>query len=101
MDEILSPFTAFVREARAVRRLGSAAIDLCWVAAGRLDGFWEQGLQAWDTMAGALIVEEAGGRVTGLDGQAWDPHGGQVVASNGHVHDEMVAVIRDAAAARR
>lgn len=100
-DEILRPFTAFVREARAVRRLGSAAIDLCWVAAGRLDGFWEQGLQAWDTMAGALIVEQAGGRVTGLDGQAWDPHGGRVVASNGHIHDAMVAVIRDARAAHR
>jgi len=94
MGEILDVFARFLREARAVRRLGSAAIDLCWVAAGRLDGFWEQGLQAWDTMAGALVVQEAGGRVTGLDGGAWDPHGGRVVASNGHIHDAMVAVIQ-------
>ncbi|MGH9176701.1 MAG: inositol monophosphatase family protein, partial [Vicinamibacterales bacterium] len=95
MHEILDVFAGFLREARAVRRLGSAAIDLCWVAAGRLDGFWEQGLQPWDTMAGALIVQQAGGRVTALDGGAWDPHGGRVLASNGHIHDAMVAVIQD------
>ena len=72
MDDILGCSAASCSEARAVRRLGSAAIDLCWVAAGRMDGFWEQGLQAWDTMAGALIVQEAGGRVTALDGGPWD-----------------------------
>ena len=93
MDETLNLFADFLRVARAVRRLGSAAIDLCWVAAGRLDGFWEQGLQSWDTMAGALIVQEAGGRVTALDGSAWDPHGGRVLASNGHIHEAMVNVI--------
>ena len=93
-DEILGLFAGFLREARAVRRLGSAAIDLCWVAAGRMDGFWEQGLQAWDTMAGALMVQEAGGRVSALDGGPWDPHGGRVLASNGHVHEEMLAIIR-------
>jgi myo-inositol-1(or 4)-monophosphatase len=95
MDDVLNVFAGFLRQARAVRRLGSAAIDLCWVAGGRLDGFWEQGLQAWDTMAGALIVQEAGGRVTALDGGRWNPHGGRVLASNGHIHDAMVAVIRD------
>lgn len=94
-DDVLALFAAFLRQARAVRRLGSAAIDLCWVAAGRLDGFWEQGLQSWDTMAGALIVEQAGGRVTTLEGTSWDPHGGGVLASNGHIHDAMVAVIQD------
>ena len=94
MREILDLFGAFLLEARAVRRLGSAAIDLCWTAAGRFDGFWEQGLQAWDTMAGGLIVQEAGGRVTGLDGGEWDPHRGKVLASNGHIHDAMVAVIQ-------
>ena len=93
MDDILGLFASFLREARAVRRLGSAAIDLCWVAAGRMDGFWEQGLQAWDTMAGALIVQEAGGRVTRLDGGPWDPHGGRVLASNGHIHEEMLAIV--------
>jgi len=94
MDEILSLFARFLREARAVRRLGSAAIDLCWVAAGRMEGFWEQGLQAWDTMAGALIVQEAGGRVSALDGGPWDPHGGRVLASNGRIHEEMLTIVR-------
>lgn len=93
MSEILDPFANFLREAQAVRRLGSAAIDLCWVAAGRLDGFWEQGLHSWDTMAGALMVQEAGGRVTALDGSPWDPHAGRVLASNGHIHDDMLKVI--------
>jgi myo-inositol-1(or 4)-monophosphatase len=93
IDEVVSLFRDFVGRARAMRRLGSAAIDLCWVAAGRMDGFWESGLQPWDTMAGALIVAEAGGRVTGFDGRAWrarDPH---IVASNGGIHEEMLAVL--------
>jgi myo-inositol-1(or 4)-monophosphatase len=94
LREILDLFGAFLTQARAVRRLGSAAIDLCWVAAGRFDGFWEQGLHAWDTMAGSLVVQEAGGRVTGLDGSSWDPHCGHVLASNGHIHEAMVAVIQ-------
>ena len=94
MDDLLGLFAGFLREARAVRRLGSAAIDLCWVAAGRMDGFWEQGLRAWDTMAGALIVQEAGGRVSALDGGPWDPHGGRVLASNSLIHEEMLKIIR-------
>ncbi|HUE87562.1 MAG TPA: inositol monophosphatase family protein [Vicinamibacterales bacterium] len=94
MHDIIALFTEFLGHARAVRRLGSAAIDLCWVAAGRMDGFWEQALQPWDVMGGALIVQEAGGRVTGLDGSPWNAHRGHVLASNGHVHDEMLAVIR-------
>jgi myo-inositol-1(or 4)-monophosphatase len=94
LDDILGLFAGFLREARAVRRLGSAAIDLCWVAAGRMDGFWEQGLHAWDTAAGALIVAEAGGRVTTLDGGAWLPASGQCLATNGRIHDRMIDVIR-------
>jgi hypothetical protein len=69
-----------VGKARAIRRLGSAAIDLCWVAAGRMDGFWEENLQPWDTRAGALLVQEAGGRVTGLDGATWDPYARHLLA---------------------
>jgi len=91
--DILGLFSGFLQEARAVRRLGSAAIDLCWVGAGRMDAFWEQGLQAWDTMAGALIVQEAGGRVTALDGGPWVPAGGQCLASNGLIHDAMLDVV--------
>jgi myo-inositol-1(or 4)-monophosphatase len=94
IDEIVGLFAAFVGRARAVRRLGSAAIDLCYVAAGRLDGFWEQRLQPWDIAAGALLVEEAGGRVTLYDGSPFDSRAGQVVASNGRIHSDMIATIR-------
>lgn len=97
MREILALFTGYLGEARAIRRLGSAAIDLCWVAAGRMDGFWEQALQPWDVMGGALIVQEAGGTVTGLDGSAWNAHRGSVLASNGRVHAEMLRVAQSAA----
>jgi myo-inositol-1(or 4)-monophosphatase len=86
-------FSEFLTIARAVRRLGSAAIDLCYVAAGRLDGFWEQKLNPWDTAAGALIVEEAGGRVTGLGGEPYRSREGHIVASNGGIHDAMVTTI--------
>jgi myo-inositol-1(or 4)-monophosphatase len=94
IDDILGLFTGFLREARAIRRLGSAAIDLCWVAAGRMDAFWEQGLQPWDTTAGALIVQEAGGRVTALDGGPFVPATRQCLASNGLIHDAMLDIAR-------
>lgn len=92
LDDYLALFGEFLRHARAVRRLGSAAIDLCWVAAGRMDGFWERGLKAWDMMAGGLIIQEAGGRVTAIDGGPWQPFDGHVLASNGHIHDEMLGI---------
>ena len=69
-DTLVRVFAEFLKVSRAVRRLGSAAIDLCYVAAGRFDGFWEHALHPWDVAAGALIVEEAGGRVTSLEGGA-------------------------------
>jgi myo-inositol-1(or 4)-monophosphatase len=94
VDEIVGLFAAFVGRARAVRRLGSAAIDLCWVAAGRMDGFWESDLKPWDIAGGALIVAEAGGRISGLEGQPFTSRGGHVLASNGYVHEEMLTVIR-------
>jgi myo-inositol-1(or 4)-monophosphatase len=93
--DLVGLFGAFLGQARAVRRLGSAALDLCYVAAGRFEGFWEQHLKPWDVSAGALIVAEAGGRVTGMDGAPFDPGAAHLVASNGHVHDGMLAVIRE------
>lgn len=100
LDDVVGLFGRFVGQARAVRRLGSAAIDLCYVAAGRMDGFWEQRLRAWDIAAGALLVEEAGGRVSSLAGDGFDPHGGEVVASNGRLHGAMLDVIRAHGASR-
>jgi len=95
VDEIVGLFGAFVGRARAVRRLGSAAIDLCYVAAGRLDGFWETDLKPWDVAGGALIVAEAGGRITNTDGEPFASRGGHVLATNGHLHEAMLDVIRD------
>lgn len=100
LDHIVGLFGHFVGRARAVRRLGSAALDLCYVAAGRLDGFWEEGLHPWDISAGALLVEEAGGRVTRFDGSRFDSHGGQVIASNGRIHGDMIDTIQDFLATR-
>jgi myo-inositol-1(or 4)-monophosphatase len=91
---LLAMFGAFLGQARAVRRLGSAALDLCYVAAGRFDGFWEQTLKPWDVAAGALIVEEAGGRITGMDGSRFDPAAAHLVASNGQIHAAMLDVIQ-------
>ena len=93
--DLVGLFGAFLGRARAVRRLGSAALDLCYVASGRFEGFWEQTLKPWDVAAGALIVAEAGGRVTGMDGTTFDPVAAHLVASNGHVHDQMLAIIRE------
>jgi len=98
--DLVALFGAFLGTARAVRRLGSAALDLCYVAAGRFEGFWEQHLKPWDVSAGALVVAEAGGRVTGMDGKSFDPGAGHLVASNGYLHEPMLAVIRDFQAGR-
>jgi myo-inositol-1(or 4)-monophosphatase len=92
--EIVGLFGAFVGQARAVRRLGSAALDLCYVAAGRMDGFWESDLKPWDIAGGSLIVAEAGGRVTTMTGEPFSSRAGKVLATNGVLHDQMLDVIR-------
>ncbi len=86
-------FSAFLGQARAVRRLGSAALDLCYVAAGRFDAFWEEHLHAWDMAAGVLIAREAGATVTRYDGGSVDLFRGQIVASNGRIHTDVLQVI--------
>ena len=90
----LQVFDRFIRRGIAVRRLGSAAIDLCWVAAGRFDAFYEHKLNAWDSAAGFLIVEEAGGKVTDLTGAPYSPYLPGIVASNGIIHDELLRWIK-------
>jgi myo-inositol-1(or 4)-monophosphatase len=94
LEEVVGLFGAFVGRARAVRRLGSAALDLCYVGAGRMDGFWEERLKPWDMAAGALIVEEAGGTVTGIDGTPFSSRAGHTVASNGRLHEQMLEIVR-------
>ena len=93
-DELVGLFAHFLGVSRAVRRLGSAAVDLCYVAAGRFDGFWEMHLGPWDIAAGALIVEEAGGRVTSTDGTPFASRRGNVLATNGLLHEQMLGSIR-------
>src|SRR5262245_10045949 len=93
MHEYLPAWREFLNRAQGVRRFGAAAIDMAYVAMGRLEGFWEHGLHAWDTAAGWIIVEEAGGRVTQLDGSPFDNHIPSLLCTNGKVHDEMLAAL--------
>ena len=88
----LEVFSKLIKKGIPVRRLGSAAIDLCWVAAGRFDGFYEHKLSAWDSAAGFIIVEEAGGKVTDLKGNYYNPYQPGIIATNGLIHDELVAI---------
>ncbi|MBS1588654.1 MAG: inositol monophosphatase [Bacteroidetes bacterium] len=88
-------FERFILEGLPVRRLGSAAIDLCWVACGRFDGFWEYNLNPWDIAAGYLIVTEAGGRVTDFKGENYSVYDRQTLATNGLIHQEMLDLIAD------
>ena len=89
----LQIFEKLIRKAIPVRRLGSAALDLCWTAAGRFDGFYEHKLQAWDSAAGFLIVEEAGGKVTDLEGNDYTPYNPGIIATNGKIHQQLQSVI--------
>ncbi|RYY53146.1 MAG: inositol monophosphatase [Chitinophagaceae bacterium] len=91
----LDVFERFIRKGVPVRRLGSAAIDLCWVACGRFDGFYEHKLEAWDSAAGFLIVEEAGGKVTDFTGGKYSPYQHRILATNGKIHDEMLDFVNN------
>lgn len=90
----LQIFEKLIRKSIPVRRLGSAALDLCWTAAGRFDGFYEHKLQAWDSAAGYLIVQEAGGVVTDLKGEKYNPYQPGIIASNGHIHDQLLNLLK-------
>lgn len=87
-------FNRFIKKCHAIRRDGVASVDLCYVACGRFDGFWELFLNPWDIAAGALIIEEAGGRVSMLDGGPLDIFGDEIAASNGNIHKEMLGILK-------
>lgn len=91
----LQVFERLITKGIPVRRLGSAATDLCWVAAGRFDGFYEHKLNAWDTAAGFLLVEEAGGKVTNMQGGKYSPFEFGLVASNGKIQEELIRYVQD------
>jgi len=94
VDFYLSFFKDFMLSCQAIRRNGSAALDLCYVACGRLDGFWEFGLNPWDTAAGSLIVTEAGGTMGDFSGNAFSIWKKEVLASNGRIHDAMLHIMQ-------
>ncbi len=93
-DRCQERFLAFLNRAQAVRRLGSAALDCAYVAAGRFDGFWEVNLHPWDKAAGALLIEEAGGVVTDFEGRPHDLYKPPFLGSNGRIHEQMIEVLR-------
>jgi myo-inositol-1(or 4)-monophosphatase len=96
-DDNLLNFVRFMKRAQAVRRAGSAALDLAYVACGRFDGFWELSLNPWDVAAGLVLIEEAGGRVSDFDGAAVPGSARRVLASNGRIHAAMIEVLKDGA----
>lgn len=92
-ETILPRFQKMLLSAQAVRRLGSAALDLAYVAAGRFDGFWEEGLHPWDTAAGILLVDEAGGRISDFKGNPFRPYSKEILATNGRLHYNMIELL--------
>lgn len=92
-DNNYAEFCRLTSISQGVRRGGSAALDLAYVAAGRLDGYWERGLQAWDLAAGVLLVEESGGRVSGYKNESFDLYSGKILATNGVIHQELSATL--------
>jgi len=100
-DNNVARLDHFLRRSQGVRRAGTASLDLAYVACGRFDGFWEIRLKPWDVAAGVLLVREAGGRATDFAGSPDCLSGAEIVASNGHIHGEMLRVIREGPAAPR
>jgi myo-inositol-1(or 4)-monophosphatase len=94
-DNNLKEFCAFTLRARGMRRTGTAAIDLCYIACGRLDGFWELQLNPWDTAAGQVIVNEAGGKITNYAGEPYSIYGKTILATNTLIHSEMLGVLKE------
>jgi myo-inositol-1(or 4)-monophosphatase len=93
IDAIMFRFGRCTKAAQGIRRLGSAALDLCFVACGRFDGFWEQNLKPWDTAAGTLIAEEAGARVTDFSGNPYHINRKEILATNNKIHQEMTDLL--------
>ncbi len=90
---LMTRFSTCLKNARGVRRLGSASIDLCYVACGRFDGFWEQNLKPWDTAAGVLIAQEASARITDFSSQPFLLDKKEILCTNGTIHDEMISLL--------
>jgi len=93
LKALMSRFSACLKASQGVRRLGSAALDLCFVSCGRFDGFWEQNLNPWDTAAGALIAQEAGATITDFSNKPFDIYEKEILATNGKIHKQMLSLL--------
>ncbi|MCP4747120.1 MAG: inositol monophosphatase [Desulfobacteraceae bacterium] len=94
VHSVMNRLSQCIMASRGIRRMGSAALDLCYVACGRLDGFWEEGLKPWDMAAGAIIVQEAGGMVTNYSGTVFDINQKDTAASNSHIHSQLLGLLK-------
>jgi myo-inositol-1(or 4)-monophosphatase len=94
LDPIISRFKKCLNASQGIRRNGSAALDLCHVASGRFEGFWEENLKPWDTAAGVLIAEEAGAQVTDFSGHPYSIKGKETLVTNGRIHADMVSLLK-------
>jgi myo-inositol-1(or 4)-monophosphatase len=94
-DKPVNVFRSFLKRDIPIRRLGSAALDMCWTACGRFDGFWEFNLNSWDMAGGLIILEEAGAKVSDFKGGEFSVYGKEILATNGLIHDEMIKVIQE------
>jgi myo-inositol-1(or 4)-monophosphatase len=94
LKPMIQRFQQCLSACQGIRQLGSAALDLCYVACGRFDGFWEQNLSPWDTAAGSLIAHEAGAKITNLSNQHYNTDEKEILASNGHIHEELISLLR-------
>ncbi len=92
-DEYIKEYLAFMKRCQGVRRVGAAAIDLCYVASGRLDGFFERKLKPWDMAAGSLVIAESGGNISRFDGKKWHYTDQTIIASNSSIHQQMIEVL--------
>ncbi len=93
-DLLMERFTRLAHASQGIRRLGAAALDLCYVACGRFEGFWEEGLKPWDTAAGALVAREAGARITTYEDASYHLRDTSILATNSHIHEEMLTLLR-------
>ena len=93
IDELMRRFQRCLKATQGIRRLGSAALDLCYVASGRFDGFWEQHLKPWDTAAGVVVASEAGARTTDFSATPYSIDGDQIICTNGTIHDELINLL--------
>ncbi|MCE9500256.1 MAG: inositol monophosphatase [Leptospira sp.] len=95
IDRLMNYYKSILLMTRGIRRTGAASLDLCWVAEGKFDGFWEEGLQPWDMAGPSVIIQEAGGKLSTFDGNEYTPYIPNLIASNGKIHENIIDIFRE------